>query len=149
MNSRGLIQENHLDGTLPSHLFFSRKLPLLFPHLWGLFSISVLMRVTPVFKKGDKQAIENYCSITVLPIFGKLFEHMLCKQITTYYDHIMYSKMTAYRKQHSCETTLIGLVEEWRKALDNKEKAYILSMHDGHEQSLRLSRTSLTNCGQT
>ena len=83
---------------------------------------------TPVFKKGDKQAIENYRPITVLPIFGKLFEHMLCKQITTYYDHIMYPKMTAYRKQHSCETTLIGLVEDWRKALDNKEKAYLLSM---------------------
>ena len=35
---------------------------------------------------------------------------------------------SAYRKQHSCESTLIGFVEEWRKALDIKEKVYLLAM---------------------
>ena len=60
---------------------------------------------TPVFKKGDKQAKQNYRPITLLPLLGKVFEHLLCKQITTYYDHILYSRMTAYRKQHSCKST--------------------------------------------
>ena len=83
---------------------------------------------TPVFKKGDKQAKENYRPITVLPLLGKVFEHLLCTQITTYYDRILYSRMTAYRKQHSCESTLIGLVQDWRKALDSKEKVYLLAM---------------------
>ena len=38
--------------------------------------------------------------------------------------------MTAYtcRKQHSCESTLIGLIEDWRKALDSKEKVYLLAV---------------------
>ena len=40
----------------------------------------------------------------------------------------MYSKMTAYRKKHSCETALISWVEDWRLALDNKQKALLLSM---------------------
>ena len=62
------------------------------------------------------------------PLIGKIFEHLLCKQITASYDHIMYSKTTAYRKKHSCETALIGLVEDWRLALDNKQKALLLSM---------------------
>ncbi|XP_068717846.1 uncharacterized protein [Montipora capricornis] len=83
---------------------------------------------TPVFKKGERQLIRNYRPITVLPLIGKIFEHLLCKQITASYDHIMYSKITAYRKKHSCETALIGLVEDWRLALDNKEKALLLSM---------------------
>ena len=83
---------------------------------------------TPVFKKGDKQAKENYRPITVLPLLGKVFEHLLCTQITTYYDRILCSRMTAYRKQHSCESTLIGLIEDWRKALDSKEKVYLLAM---------------------
>ena len=83
---------------------------------------------TPVFKKGERQLIQNYRPITVLPLIGKIFEHLLCKQITASYDHIMYSKMTAYRKKHSCETALIGLVEDWRLALDNKRKALLLSM---------------------
>ena len=53
---------------------------------------------------------------------------LLCKKITASYDHIMYSKMTAYRKKHSCETALISWVEDWRLALDNKQKALLLSM---------------------
>lgn len=81
---------------------------------------------TPVFKKGERQLIQNYRPITVLPLIGKIFEHLLCKQITASYDHIMYSKMTAYRKKHSCETALISWVEDWRLALDNKQKALLL-----------------------
>ena len=37
---------------------------------------------TPVFKKGERQFIQNYGPITVLPLIGKIFEHVLCKQIT-------------------------------------------------------------------
>ena len=29
------------------------------------------------------------------------------------YDDSLYSRMTGYRKRHSCETTLLGLVENW------------------------------------
>ena len=53
---------------------------------------------TPVFKKGDKRAKENYRSITVLPLHGKVFEHLLCKQITMYQDRILYPRMTAYEE---------------------------------------------------
>ena len=35
--------------------------------------------------------------------------------------------MTAYRKQHSCETTLLMLMEDWRSAVDRKELVTILS----------------------
>ena len=30
--------------------------------------------VVPVFKKGDKQLVKNYCPISLLPITGKIFE---------------------------------------------------------------------------
>ena len=83
---------------------------------------------TPVFKKGERQLIQNYRPISVFPLTGKIFEHLLCKQITASYEHIIYSKMTAYRKKHSCETALISLMEDWRLALDNKQKALLLSM---------------------
>ena len=79
-------------------------------------------------KKGERQLIQNYRPITVLPLIGKIFEHLLCKHMTASYDHIMYSKMTAYRKKHSCVTALISWVEDWRLPLDNKQKALLLSM---------------------
>ena len=34
---------------------------------------------------------------------------------------------SAYRKAHSCETTLINLVEEWKRARDNRLAVAILS----------------------
>ena len=57
--------------------------------------------------------------------------------------------MTAYRKQHRCEYTLIGLVEDWRKALDSK-KVYLLAMDmskafDSLHHSLTLAK--LNACG--
>ena len=39
----------------------------------------------------------------------------------------MYEHSPAYRKAHSCETTLINLVEGWRKARDNKLAVSILA----------------------
>ena len=152
-----LIVGNRLAGTLKLYPSSLRKLLQPLHHLWGPYSTTVLLRDsgplsgkwTPVFKKGDKQAKENYRPITVLPLFGKVFEHLLCTQITTYYDRILYSRMTAYRKQHRCESTLIGLVEDWRKALDSK-KVYLLAMDmskafDSLHHSLTLAK--LNACG--
>ena len=39
----------------------------------------------------------------------------------------MYEHSSAYRKAHSCETTLINLLEGWRKARGNKLVVSILS----------------------
>ena len=46
---------------------------------------------------------------------------------TVGFDAHMYEHSCAYRKAHSCETTLINLVEGWRKARDNKLVVSILS----------------------
>ena len=33
-----------------------------------------------------------------------------------------------YRKNYSCESTLLHLIEEWRAALDNKEAVSVISL---------------------
>ena len=83
---------------------------------------------TPVFKKGDRQDKLNYRPITSLNLcVDKIFEHLLSKQVTRHYDPALYHRMTAYRKQHSCETTLLMLIEDWRSVVDRKELVTILS----------------------
>ena len=58
---------------------------------------------------------------------NKTFEQMLSKQVTGHYDPTLYQRMTAYRRHHSCQTTLLRLVEDWKSAVDRKELVYILT----------------------
>ena len=82
---------------------------------------------TPVFKKDDRHDTSNYRPITVLPVVGKIYEKLLSKQITNFMDPILSDNLTAYRKSHSCETTLIRLVEEWKMELDCGKPVGMLS----------------------
>ena len=83
--------------------------------------------LTPIFKKGDKHNVENYRPITTLSIIDKVFESLLSKQITHYFDPTLSPRLTANRKNHSCETTLVRLAEDWKHAIDRKELVTILS----------------------
>ena len=82
---------------------------------------------TPVFKKEDPQDCRNYRPITVLPVVSKVFEQLLSDQISKQFDSRLDPRITAYRKRHSCETTLISLIEAWKSARDNQKIVKILS----------------------
>ena len=75
----------------------------------------------------DNWKIENYRPVTVLSCVNKVFERLLSSQITTKYDDRLGDGLTAYRKHNSCETSLIGLVEDWKLARDNRLSVGILS----------------------
>ena len=45
-----------------------------------------LARVVPVFKKGSPDDISNYRPISILPIFGKIFECVLKQQINAHFE---------------------------------------------------------------
>ena len=56
----------------------------------------------------------------------KVYEQLISKQVTEYLEPVLSQNMTAYRK-HSCETSLIRLVEDWKLAIDRKEFVGILA----------------------
>ena len=62
----------------------------------------------------------------MLSCVNKVFERLLSSQITTKYDDRLGDGLTAYRKHNSCETSLIGLVEDWKLARDNRLSVGIL-----------------------
>lgn len=43
-----------------------------------------------------------------------MFEKCLCPQLTSYFETIFPPTLTAYRKNHSCCTTLLRLTEDWK-----------------------------------
>ena len=80
-----------------------------------------------VFKRDDPLLKENYKPITVLPVVDKVFKQIVAKQLVGIFDHHLEQTLTAYRKTHSCETTLINLTELWRLARDNKQTVGMLT----------------------
>ena len=97
---------------------------------------------TPAIKKGDTQEDKTYRPITSLITVDKIFEQLLSGQVTGKFDPTLYSRMTAYRKRHSCETTLIRLTEDWKQAIDRRELVCVLST-DMRRRSIQLISHSL------
>ena len=60
-------------------------------------------QVTPIFKKGDSQLLENYRPVSLLPIFGKLLEKILYKRLSSYLTakNILHKSQFGFRKHHS------------------------------------------------
>ena len=78
-------------GNIPSKCLklSSNEIALHLLHIWNhhiidqnIFqSLQKLADVTPVFKKGDPQSVENYRPLSVLPNVLKDFERIMLKQI--------------------------------------------------------------------
>ena len=82
---------------------------------------------TPVFKKGDALNKCNYRSVTVLVTVDKVFEQLLSGQLEPLSNKVFDGLNSAYRKRYSCETTLVRLVEDWKRTLDNNHTVGVLS----------------------
>ena len=70
----------------------------------GIFpSILKFGKISPVFKKGSKDKIENYRPISVLPIFGKMFEKILYKPVYSFVTskNIISENQFGFRANHS------------------------------------------------
>ncbi|KAL8575234.1 hypothetical protein ACOMHN_042355 [Nucella lapillus] len=77
--------------------------------------------VSPVFKKGERYKPENYRPISLTSIPCKLLEHILVRDIMTYCENhqILCEEQHGFRRGRSCETQLLGLVDEVSQALEN------------------------------
>ena len=81
----------------------------------------------PIHKKDNHRDFKNYRPITIFAAVGKVFEQLLSNQVTQLMEPYSSNSLTAYRKRNSCETTLIKLMEDWKKAMDSNNVVGILS----------------------
>ena len=77
--------------------------------------------MTPLFKKNDELDKVNYGPVTALPSLNNIFERFLAEQINEFYHEILSDFISAYRKFHSCETSLLRLTEDWKMMRDRGE----------------------------
>jgi len=77
-------------------------------------------RVIPIYKNGDKDDPGNYRPISVLPTLSKIFERHIATQIQSFFEktNIIHKTQSGFRKNHSCNTALVRLIDTWMKAVD-------------------------------
>ena len=66
-------------------------------------------RVTPVFKKGDTDDVNNYRPISILPITMKIFEKVVHRQVSDFLtsSKILSQSQSGFRNSHSTDTAVI------------------------------------------
>ena len=86
--------------------------------------------VSPVFKKGERYLPENYRPISLTSIPCKLLEHILVSHILTFTEenNILCPAQHGFRRNRSCESQLIGLIDELSDDLENGKQVDILVM---------------------
>ena len=60
-------------------------------------------KITPVYKKGDPQLLDNYRPVSVIPIFGKVFEKIIYCRLYSFLssNKVIYNQQFGFSKQHS------------------------------------------------
>ena len=87
-------------------------------------------QITPL-PKGSEDDMDRtlFRPVTVLPALNNVFERVLAMQLTPYFQNgILGDFLCAYRKHHSCPTTLLHLVEDWKQSRDRGELVAIVAI---------------------
>ena len=80
--------------------------------------------VVPTFKKGDKQCIKNYCPVSLLPVYGKVFERLPYNNTFSNFpeNNLISPKQSGFRPGDFCTYQLLSIAHEILSVFD-----------DGHE----------------
>ena len=85
-----------------------------YPDIWKSSNI------IPAHKKNEKQLVNNYRPISLLPIFGKIFEKIIFNGIYTFYwrEELLNTNQSGFRPPDSCVNQLLAITHEVFEAFD-------------------------------
>ena len=78
-------------------------------------------KISPLFKKGDKQDIQNYRPIAILSVFSKLLEKIMYNRLSSFLKkfNILTDEQNGFRNNKSTITACHAFIETIQQALDN------------------------------
>ena len=85
-----------------------------YPDIWKKSNI------IPAHKKNDKQLVNNYRPISLLPIFGKIFEKTIFNRIYNFLSekNLLNHNQSGFRPSDSCVNQLLSITHEIFEAFD-------------------------------
>ena len=119
------LEVNKVTGldNLPSK-FLKLAANILAPSLTFMFNQSIstgivptewkLARVTPIFKKGARQDVNNYRPISIIPAVAKIFERIIYNQLYEYlnFNDLLANCQSGFRSIHSTLTSLLEATKQ-------------------------------------
>ena len=101
--------------------------------------------ITPIHKKNEKNIIDNYRPISILPICGKLLERVIFKNLYSFFENnnLFNVNQSGFRSGDSCTNQLLSIThqiflsfnqspsQETRGVFLDISKAFDKVWHDG------------------
>ena len=89
------------------HLFNCSLNSETFPDKWKV------AKILPLYKGGDRENVNNYRPVSLLPLPGKLLEKIVNKRISEFWDNnnILSNDQGGFRKGHSTAATIADLTD--------------------------------------
>ena len=77
--------------------------------------------VVPVYKKGDKQILNNYRPVSLLPICGKFFKRLIYNNLFKYFieNDLLSQNQSGFKPGDSCINQLISITHEIYQSFDD------------------------------
>ena len=125
--------------TLPLKIIFEHSIKKgKFPEIWKKANV-------PVHKREDKMLVKNYLPISLLPIFGKMFERVIYYSLFNYFrsNRLFTPSQSGFLPGDSCIAQLLSIIHEIQTAFDENatvdvtgvfsdlSKAFDKVWHDG------------------
>ena len=99
----------------PLHLIFSSCIESgIFPTEWKKAN------VVPIHKRDDKQNVKNYRPVSLLPIFGKIFERLIYNEMYSFFieNDLISSNQSGFKQGDSCINQLLSITHDIYQSLD-------------------------------
>lgn len=82
-----------------------------------------ISKVIPVFKKGDSNDVGSYRPISLIPVVSKIFEYLLKKQLTAYFENnnLFINNQYGFRAGKSTSSACMRLVEYIIEGFEGKQ----------------------------
>ena len=90
------------------HLFNCSLFSGFFPDKWKV------AKILPLFKGGDRESVNNYRPVSLLPLPGKLLEKIVHKRISAFWDNnnVLSNNQGGFRKGFSTTATIADLTDD-------------------------------------
>ena len=110
-------------------------------------------KIIPLFKKGSDADVNNYRPISILPVVSEIIEKHIALSFYAFLNNnnLLHQRQSGFCYNHSCQTALTLMTEEWLEAMNNGELTGVLMVDlckafDLVDHSLLLQKLEIYRC---